>query len=305
MAQLIYQILGHREQKDHLLNMIRGDHMPSALIFQGPQGVGKKAMVHALLQVMNCVEDELACGKCSNCTRSLEEKNELIFELKPEGKKTISVDQVRDLHQYLSLKSLSKARFVLIDPADALSTQAANSLLKVLEEAPPNTHFFLLTDRVFSLLPTIRSRAVIVSFSKLSNQELQEMNRFDDVALSWADGRVGLAEQMQEEGSVERLNESLKFLYSLTCEGPQDWKKKAPWFFGGEEDRQFGFNIWDQALNKRLHSQGENLDWLPEKSGDISRLYFLIEDLKKDIKGNVDKQLALENLYYKFHGQRA
>ena len=304
MASLINSVVGHSSQKQQLLDMVENDHVPSAFIFNGPDGVGKKTLVRALLQVMNCERDTLACGECSHCVRCLEEKNELIYELKPETKKIISVDQVRDLHQYLSLKSLQKARFVIIDPADKLSVQAANSLLKVLEEAPPKTYFFLITDKIFSLLATIRSRSHNLTFSKLTDDELSAVGKFDNVAISWADGRVSLAEQLLEEKSVDQLNESLKFLYSLICEAPQDWKKTAPWFFSSEESRQFNFNIWNQAIEKRLYGKGENLDWLPETPDKLSFIFERVEALKKDIGSNVEKQLAIENFYYQLK-QRA
>lgn len=298
MAQLMNQVVGHSEQKRQLLQMVASDHMPSSFIFHGPEGVGKKMLIRALLQVMNCSQETVACGQCSNCLRCLEDKNELIYELKPETKKMISVDQVRTLHQYLSLKSMQSARFVIIDPADKLSVAAANSLLKVLEEAPPKTYFFLVTNKVFSLLATIRSRSHSINFSKLSVEELGSVGRFDEVSISWSDGRVSLAEQLQEEKSVDQLNDSLKLFYSLICESPQDWKKAAPWFFTSEEARQFTFSVWNQALEKRLYSKGQNLDWLPEESGLLSFVYDQVESLKKDINANVEKQLALENFYY-------
>ena len=72
MARLIDQIKGHAQQKQQLLEMIQADHMPSSFIFHGPSGVGKKTLVRALLQVMNCSEDPISCGECSNCQRALD-----------------------------------------------------------------------------------------------------------------------------------------------------------------------------------------------------------------------------------------
>ena len=303
MAQLIQQFVGHSEQKSQLLEMAGQGHLPSSIILQGPSGVGKKTLAKALLQVVNCEADPLACGQCSNCRRSLDENSEFIFELKPETKKVISVDQVRELHHYLSLKSLRKHRFVLIDPADRLTTQAANALLKVLEEAPPQTHFFLITERISSLMATIRSRSHRLTFSKLSREDLGLIEPFSASALDWADGRVQIAQDLSEKDSMEKVNGSLKFLYSLTCESPQDWKKMAPWFFNSDPDREFGFQIWNQALEKRLYRTGENLDWLPEGPAAIAFIFDKAEVLQKDIRANVDKLLAVENFYYQIRQQ--
>ena len=69
MAQLIDALVGHAEIKTWLLAQAGNASLPSTLIFHGPQGVGKKTLALALLQVMNCREVPLACGQCSSCRR--------------------------------------------------------------------------------------------------------------------------------------------------------------------------------------------------------------------------------------------
>ncbi len=298
MASLISTLIGHQSQRDHLLDKIKKDQLPSAMIFYGPSGVGKKLLARSLLQVFNCTQTELACGKCSPCHRALEEKNELIYELKPEQKTLIGVDQIRELHRSLSLKPNQAARFVIIDPADALSTQAANSLLKILEETPPKTYFFLITERVSALLATIRSRAPILRFEKLNLEQMGQDQRFDDVALEWSDGRLSRAIELTTPESREEFNRAFDFLYALLYQAPQDWKKLSPDFFTEAETRKFYFQLWFQALNKKLHQKGQNLDWLPDEPQKLSLIHEQIETLMKDIDINVDKTLALENFYY-------
>lgn len=299
MAALIEQLVGHKEQERWLLEQAHKKTLPSSLIFQGPEGVGRKYLALALLQVMNCQQSELACGECSHCRRVLEEKNEMVYLLKPESKKSISVDQVREIHSFLTLKSLQPARFVIIDPADKLSTPAANSLLKVLEESPENTYFILITEKMRGLLPTIRSRSHILKFNPLSENELLQYKKFSKLSLQWSAGRLQRAIELEDEKNVEQLNQSLQFFYSLLSGQPQDWKKLAPWFFSNDINREWSIDIWKQALHQRLHQQGENLDWVPEKSGEIAGVYENIESLENDIGANVDKLLALENFFYR------
>ncbi len=305
MAQLMNQFVGHQTNKDWLLTQYRENKMPTSIILQGPQGVGKKFLAVALLQQINCQHAETACGVCSDCTRVLEDKNEMIYRLHPESKKTIGVDQVRDLHHFLTLRSIKPARFVIVDPAEKLSTPAANALLKVLEEAPENTYFFLITDKMRSLLPTIRSRSHILKFNRLSQEELKQYKDFGHLALEWSAGQLQMALELEEEKKADQLNESLRFFYALLCEAPQDWKKQASWFFSDDLARDFGFNIWNQALSKRLHQQGENLDWIPENSGTIAQIYDSLERLNSDILANVDKLLAVENFYYRVHSMES
>ncbi len=295
---LMEQLVGHEEQKQSLLQNLKNRQLASAFIFHGPEGVGKKKLVRALLQVANCQEAELACGCCSLCVRSLEERNEFIHELNLQSKKNISVDQVRDLRQQLSLKPLHPVRFIIVDSADRLSIAASNALLKLLEESPEKTYFFLLTNRLGSLITTVRSRCQKIPFTGLSKEELVQIHSFSAKALDWSRGSADRAFFLEEAENQEQLDESLKFFHSLLCEEPRDWKKKFPWFFSKDGQREFCLEIWSHALHKKLHREDENLHWLPSDPKDISFVFEQLQSFEKDLWGNVDKLLALENFYY-------
>jgi DNA polymerase-3 subunit delta' len=87
--------------------------------------------------------------------------------------RNISVDQVRELGEFLSLTAaLSPWRVVVIDSVDDLETSGANALLKILEEPPPNTLFFLVSHAPGRLLPTIRSRCRRLDFGKLDDDAM-------------------------------------------------------------------------------------------------------------------------------------
>ncbi|MCB0378179.1 MAG: DNA polymerase III subunit [Bdellovibrionales bacterium] len=298
MAALIESLIGHSKQKEVLLSMARQQSLPSTFIFYGPEGIGKKQLAHALLQILNCQRDVQACGQCNSCLRVNEEKNEFVYHLGLQDKKNISIDQVRDLHKFLSLKTMSPARFVIVDPADKLSLSAANALLKALEEAPEDTYFFLITDRLSALLPTIRSRSQILRFNPLADRELDQLENVDEVARQWCGGRVDMAEHLSDEESIEYLNQSLQFLYALLSPQPQDWKKDFAWFFSQDSWREFCFFIWQRALEQRLQGRSENLEWLPLESDALSSMFEASEELQRDVARNVDKVLAIENFYY-------
>ena len=299
---LMGQVVGHSSSVSWLLDQAQKGRLPSSMIFQGPQGVGKKLVALGLLQVMNCTEEPLSCGRCSACVRVLQPQNEMLYTLERQDKKNIGVESVREVHHFLHLKSLRPARFVLMDGADGLSPAGANALLKVLEEAPPQTHFILITHRPGELLPTIRSRSHLVKFHPLSRSELKSHGGFHPMALDWSGGRLQRALELQEEKARGQLNQSLKFLYSLLYEPPQDWKKMAPWFFEKtDQSRQGAFDVWAQALEKRLYAQGENLDWLPQERAALIRIYQGLERLQEDLRANGDKLLALERFYYEAH----
>ncbi|MCJ8276110.1 MAG: hypothetical protein HRT44_11255, partial [Bdellovibrionales bacterium] len=145
----------------------------------------------------------------------------------------------------------------------------------------------------------IRSRSQILRFQKLNAQELSQDENMNDTAVTWAGGRFDYAQRLLEDETIEYLNHSLQLFYSLLCSSPEDWKKKAPWFFTHDEWQDFCFHIWNQALEKRLSGQSENLEWIPENPGRLSQIFECVEDFRSDLNRHVDKLLAMENFYYK------
>ena len=244
-----------------------------------------------------------ACGQCSFCHRILEKKNELIYEINLEEKKNISVDQIREVRYFVSLQALNPFRFVIIDPSDRLSRPASNALLKILEEPPAGTHFFLLTDRPGSLLATIRSRCQKFLFHPLNRDELLQIENFGEEALSWSCGSVEQAFFLEDPENKTQLGQSLEFLRSLLSPEPAEWKKHFPWFFSKENgsQREFCFKIWNRAFQKKLYSQDcqkDDLDWLPGDPEVITSFFDSLHSFQENLWANVDKLLALESFYY-------
>lgn len=155
----------------------RKDRLPHALLFCGPEGTGKLAFVEALAAALLCERPGTkgACGKCASCGWMGQGSHPDFRRLEPEilseaadteegteKKKPsleIKVEQVRGIAGFIAMTSHhGRAKLVLIHPAETLNVNAANALLKNLEEPPPGTHFLLVAHRWHQLLPTIRSR---------------------------------------------------------------------------------------------------------------------------------------------------
>ncbi|MGH8686805.1 MAG: DNA polymerase III subunit delta' [Burkholderiales bacterium] len=160
--------------------------MPHALLIHGPQGVGKLALAEHLTQALLCENgEETPCGHCPGCRwfiagshpdyrliepEALARASEPVDEegdapapqaraAKPSAE--IKVDQVRGLDDFLNLKSHRDGyRIALVHPAEAMNVNAANALLKSLEEPPGAAMFVLVSHRPSWLLATIRSRCV-------------------------------------------------------------------------------------------------------------------------------------------------
>lgn len=196
-----------------LRECVRSDHFPQALILAGPKGAGKYTLALMLAQVVNCLEptesDGLPdfCGHCANCRRIAEAANledrvaeavaardelrdadkretRILIQTHPDvlivppdpPQLLIKLGQVREvIHAAYYRPPVEARRAFTIFTTSAFMKEAANSLLKVLEEPPQRTSLVLLTDNPHELLPTIRSRAVIYRLGALSAAEIEQL----------------------------------------------------------------------------------------------------------------------------------
>lgn len=138
-------------------------HLHHALLFSGEEGCGNEWFILDVAKSLLCLQpatDGVACGQCRSCQVFASDAHPDFMSIKRlEDKQSILIEQIRELNYFLGLsRSYSLRRVVVISPADRMNTNAANSLLKSLEEPAPDTHILLLTAHSASLLPTIRSR---------------------------------------------------------------------------------------------------------------------------------------------------
>ncbi len=164
------KIIGHNKYRELLKNSFQNNLMHHGWLVSGPKSIGKATIVYefvkSILKDQNGVEKIIAN---SHPDLFILEKTEI-------GAKEISVDDVREVSKFLSLKPvLSDYKFVIIDPVDDLNINAANALLKILEEPPQNSFIFLISHNPDSLLTTIISRCQHINLGELSEQEALEI----------------------------------------------------------------------------------------------------------------------------------
>ncbi len=142
-----------------------------AYLFSGPAGTGKRTLADICARALLCRSSgEKPCDECSACKRYLSGNHPDIHRIVPE--KSIRIEEIRTLIDALSVHPYEGGRHVvLIENAEKMTPQAQNALLKTLETPPGDAVFFLMTDQMTSLLPTIISRCRIVRFSVLEEED--------------------------------------------------------------------------------------------------------------------------------------
>ncbi len=167
----------HAHARDNLGAALAAGRLPHGLLLQGPAGVGKERFASALAAALLCSargECFEACGHCAECRLSRAGTHPDVHWVRllvdPEtgkDRKSIGIDQVRDLCEQLAMTSLRRGyRVAILVPAARMTTSAQNALLKTLEEPAPRTLLVLVTARPSALLPTLRSRCQRIEIAR-------------------------------------------------------------------------------------------------------------------------------------------
>lgn len=157
-----------KELWSQILKREQNQRMPHALLFAGPEEIGKQAFAEHLANYMVCRKKGIhPCGGCKDCLLFQAGTHPDVMHVMPEDKhRQIRIQQVRNIVDFLACRSNQGGyRVVIVCPAEDMNMYAANALLKSLEEPGDNTLIVLVSQRPESLLPTIRSRCQQVSFS--------------------------------------------------------------------------------------------------------------------------------------------
>lgn len=163
--------LGQERPLRLLVRALASERLAHAYLLRGPEGVGKRTCARAVAAAVFCRETELGgCGACAGCRKLRQGLHPDFVHVAPQGT-AIKIDQVRGVKGALRFAPLEAGRrVVLLERVQTMRVEAANSLLKVLEEPPPDNLFLLTADDNDVLLPTIISRCQVLSFSPLPRE---------------------------------------------------------------------------------------------------------------------------------------
>lgn len=318
------KLIGNQRNKDILQRLLRRGHVNSTLLFAGPEGVGKRQFALTFAKAVNCQRSSGegsvdSCDECPVCLRIDAGAYGDVTVIRPEGQ-FIKIAQTRGLTEEVYSRPLEgRQRFFILDEADRLRDEAANSLLKTLEEPPPTSTIILLTARPNALLLTIRSRSQQLNFTTLSVAEMEKYlvanfpRPASDTALlaRVTEGRIGQATAF--DLSVYRQERrTLIELLELLAEGKNRFRLlKAAEYIGKKEREDFEKQLDLMVSLLRdlfLLAAGRNRDMitnidiaehlapLAQKVG-LQRLMTWVEkfdELRAGLKINMNRQIATE-----------
>lgn len=319
--------------QDAAIGLIRtawqAQRLPHGLIFAGPVGVGKATTANALAAWFLCEKPgtDDACGRCASChllAAGTHPDYHLIYRqlirlTKKDSKaRDISIDLIRahllDPASRKPLQGLGKV--FVIEEADAMTRDAANSLLKTLEEPQGRALIILLTDQPYSLLPTIRSRCQTIPFSAMPAKMVMKMlisrgiePSTAQTAVEMADGSLGLAMRWAEDGIVavaKPLHERLAAIVAgrAVDELPSLFAAAAAAQVEREEARDANISK-DQAKRESVvlylrlaadYLRGRFVGTPPATQLRICRMIDDLAQAQRYVEGNVNVDLVLTNL---------
>jgi DNA polymerase-3 subunit delta' len=317
-------IVGQKKAISVLQNALRHDRIPQAYLFAGYDGVGKKFTAMTLAKALNCRElSDDSCDTCVSCRKIDGGNHPDVRLIEPDGQ-YIKIDQIRALQKDAGYKPFEGTRKVyIIDHAEVMRPEAANALLKTLEEPSTDCMIILVTANVYALLPTVISRCQFVRFVSLGigtlTGLLEEKKQLSPerarLIASLSEGCPGRALSMDTEDALEKRDAVERLLTTISSD-LQDVRilfEQAEMLMADKNDVQEYLDImlvWYRDMYL-LHEQGDadliaNADAvsrLQQAAGQLSarhiqRLFETVYQTKMDLLRNANLQLSLEVMLF-------
>jgi len=294
------KVLGHEKQKEILKKMAASGKIPHALLFSGPEKIGKKKLAKEFVKLLNC-EKSSACGKCTACNQIESGEYPDLFLIESEDE--IKIGEIRELQKRLSLTGRKKNFFktAIIDNAHLLNSQAQSCLLKTLEEPKGKTLIILITQHPKMLLDTILSRVGEIKLSPVGSDLIRkeiERRGVDkkeaERVVKIASSKPGLAFKIIE-GDEEFKKKWLKMSRDLNKLKKADLKERFDYVGEMSEDGDGAketLKIWLSVLREEMikSENGKESERLRKSLKVMEETLFLIS------KTNVNLKLALERV---------
>jgi len=324
------EIIGQERAIGFLKKAIASGRIPHAFLFTGISGVGKTTTATAFTQAINCLEpvENNGCGKCLICRQINSGNFPDLISFEPDGQ-NIKIEQIRELNRSLSFKPLAgKYRVTIINQAETMTEDAANSLLKTLEEPPPGNILILKTVEPRDLLSTVVSRCQRIPFQPLLFQVIKEWlikEMHMDKETAWlvarlSEGSLGRAVKIAETNFLEEREERIADIAQLPGISKYQLLVMAQEYAGKTKktDREVSktadlpelFGIWktwyrDLIMMKMnsTHTMVINADFSRELKNASKKItidnliegFMILDQAQRDLSRNLNAGLIMEN----------
>ena len=296
-------------------------------VFSGLSAIGKKTLALEFAQALNCEnvdEKNGACGQCASCRKMIHGNHPDMHILETQAQ-FIRIDAIRNIQEQMTFKPLEgRRRVFLIDDADKMNEQAANALLKTLEEPSADNILMLVTARPYWMPQTILSRCRHVRINPLGAEtvarfliEQKQMEPSKALLLaSLSGGSIGQALELNSEDMITFRSELRRLLIAANPREPMSLLALASFLGQDKKEIKQGLKILNtyfrDALVYKETAQASmiiNADDLPAIASLAGRLegeqilqnIALVEKSNETIEMNVNKSLTLEAMAFKLH----
>ena len=318
-------VVGHKNIIKYIQNAVAADAVSHAYILNGERGSGKKLLANLFAMSLQCEnrdEDGDACGKCRSCRQVLSGNHPDIIRVTHEKPNTISVDDIRvQVNDDIVIRPYSsKYKVYIIADADLMSVQAQNALLKTIEEPPAYAVIMLLTENAEVLLPTIRSRCVMMKLRNIKDQRVKKylMEQMEipdykaDVCVALAQGNMGKAIMLSHSEYFNEIKEEavhlLRNIDDMTVPELMDAVKRCMTYKLEINDYLDIIAIWyrDVLIYKATKNVdrvvfSDQMKYIKERARrssyeGIENILDALEKAKARMKANVSFELSMELL---------
>ena len=303
-------------------NSMKNNRLSHAYLFTGPKGTYKKELAYHLALMLYCKED-IPCYKCDACRAILENNHLNVTYIEPFGQ-TIKKEQIIALQEEFSKTSLVEGpRVYIINEADTMSTSAANSLLKFIEEPNGETYGILITEHKDNILSTIISRSMVISFSELDknilNEQLKELGISELAvnALNYLTSNIVDAKDLLDGESFDKTLEVFnKFVIDVSTKNPIGLFYRNNIDVLGNKDKVKLFlslvegflrDVYEYQTLKRIlvfNSLEKEIEMIANSIGkdEILRYLFNVLELIKKLGYNVNMSLLINQFLIDLNG---
>lgn len=316
-------VVGHRDIIQYIQDAVEQGKVSHAYILNGQRGSGKKMLARLFAMTLQCESGKSEpCGECRSCKQANSGNHPDIITVRHEKPASISVDDIRQqVNGDIMIKPYSSPYKVYIIPeADLLTVQAQNALLKTIEEPPEYAVIFLLTENADSLLPTIRSRCVMLKLRNIRDtlvkkylmEQVQIPDYQADLCAAFAQGNIGRALMLARSEHFNEIKEEavqlLKYIDEMELHEIVSAIKEINKYKLEVTDYLDIITIWyrDILLYKATKDVGslvfsDHLKFIKEKAlkssyEGLEKILNSIEKAKVRLKANVNFDLVMELL---------